>query len=181
MKRRHLPSLKQFEASITCLIAVTTFQSLLSTEIFRFFHPPAVERSLGRHNVLKFLRWALYISRLSYIIEHDPGELNTMVQMMTRWIQGYHWIEHTSGESLASMIRRACIWFSLHHLTLQTGRHETSLFQSKHLILQQLRTLMQKTIAYFVQRKNLDSTHSRQTQAELADCRLRRTVRSPLS
>lgn len=53
------------------------------------FHPTAVEPSLGRHKVLKVIRWALYLSAFSYTIEHVPGELNTMADIMTRWMRGY--------------------------------------------------------------------------------------------
>lgn len=53
------------------------------------FHPTAIERTLGRHKVLKVLRWALYMSTFTYRIEHVPGTQNIMADIMTRWLRGY--------------------------------------------------------------------------------------------
>lgn len=72
---------------LACADNVTVFtdhRNLLFT-----FHPTAVEPSLGRHKVLKVIRWALYLSAFSYTIEHIPGELNTLADIMTRWMRGY--------------------------------------------------------------------------------------------
>lgn len=53
------------------------------------FHPTAIEHTLGRHKVLKVLRWALYLSTFTYRIEHIPGSDNVMADIMTRWLRGY--------------------------------------------------------------------------------------------
>lgn len=62
------------------------------------FHPTAIERTLGRHKVLKVLRWALYLSSFTYRIEHVPGDQNVMADIMTRWLRGYR--------STKSLVRR---------------------------------------------------------------------------
>lgn len=52
------------------------------------FAPLALEPALGRHIVSKVQRWALYLSRFSYAIEHVRGELNVCADMLTRWVRG---------------------------------------------------------------------------------------------
>lgn len=72
---------------LACNNDVTVFtdhRNLLFT-----FNPLALEPSLGRHKVLKVLRWALFLSTFSYTIGHVPGELNTMADIQTRWMRGY--------------------------------------------------------------------------------------------
>ncbi len=34
-------------------------------------------------------RWALYLARFDYVIEHVQGEANVCADMLTRWIRGY--------------------------------------------------------------------------------------------
>lgn len=53
------------------------------------YNPEALEPALGRHVVTKVQRWALYLSRFSYTIEHIVGTRNTMADVMTRWLNGY--------------------------------------------------------------------------------------------
>ena len=53
------------------------------------FAPRALEPALGRHIVSKVQRWALYLSRFSYIIEHIRGEDNACADMLTRWTRGH--------------------------------------------------------------------------------------------
>jgi len=53
------------------------------------FNPTAMEPSLGRHKVLKVVRWALFLSAFTYRIEHVPGDINTWPDIMTRWMRGY--------------------------------------------------------------------------------------------
>lgn len=48
------------------------------------FHPTAVKPNLGRHTVLKVIRWSLYLSAFLYTIEHIPGELNTFADIMAQ-------------------------------------------------------------------------------------------------
>ena len=53
------------------------------------FAPLALEPALGRHIVSKVQRWALYLSRFSYVIEHVEGERNVFADILTRWTRGY--------------------------------------------------------------------------------------------
>ena len=53
------------------------------------YAPLALEPSLGRHVVSKVQRWALYISRFRYVIEHVPGQQNVFADILTRWLRGY--------------------------------------------------------------------------------------------
>lgn len=62
------------------------------------FAPLAVEPTLGRHIASKVQRWALYLSRFSYTIEHISGESNVCADMLTRWTRGHR------GESDKLMI-----------------------------------------------------------------------------
>lgn len=47
------------------------------------FNPVAMKPSLGRHKVLKVVRWALYLISFNYRIEHVPGDFNTWPNIMT--------------------------------------------------------------------------------------------------
>lgn len=53
------------------------------------FHPLAFNSSLGRHIVNKVQRWALYLSKFMYTIEHIQGAKNVAADMLTRWYVGY--------------------------------------------------------------------------------------------
>lgn len=53
------------------------------------YNPMAMEPALGRHIVTKVQRWALFLSRFNYTIEHIPGKSNVMADIMTRWYGGY--------------------------------------------------------------------------------------------
>ena len=53
------------------------------------FNPVAMEPSLGRHKVLKVIRWALFLSAFNYRIEHVPGDSNIWPDIMTKWMRGY--------------------------------------------------------------------------------------------
>ena len=53
------------------------------------FAPRALEPTLGRHVVSKVQRWAFYLSRFDYIIEHIRGEENVFADILTRWTKGY--------------------------------------------------------------------------------------------
>ena len=66
----------------TCIF--TDHRNLLFT-----FNPIAMEPSLGRHKVLKVIRWALFLSAFKYRIEHVPGDSNIWPDLMTRWMRGY--------------------------------------------------------------------------------------------
>ena len=53
------------------------------------FNPVSMEPSLGRHKVLKVIRWALFLSAFTYRIEHVLGDVNKWPEIMTRWMRGY--------------------------------------------------------------------------------------------
>ena len=48
-----------------------------------------MEPVLGRHVLSKVQRWALYLSRFAYIIEHVRGDENVFADILTRWTKGY--------------------------------------------------------------------------------------------
>ncbi len=45
----------------------------------------ALEPALRRHFVCKVRRWALYLSRFNYTIEHIDGKDNVFADLLTRW------------------------------------------------------------------------------------------------
>ena len=53
------------------------------------FAPLALEPALGRHVVSKVQRWALFLSRYSYVIEHIAGDENVFADILTRWTKSY--------------------------------------------------------------------------------------------
>ena len=53
------------------------------------FAPLALEPALGRHIVSKVQRWALFLSRFPYVIEHIEGKSNIFADILTRWTKGY--------------------------------------------------------------------------------------------
>ena len=53
------------------------------------FAPLTLEPALGRHVVSKLQRWALFLSRFSYVIEHVDGKQNVFPDILTRWTKGY--------------------------------------------------------------------------------------------
>ena len=59
------------------------------------FAPLSLEPALGRHIVSKVQRWALYLSRFPYIIEHVSGTANVFADILTRWTRGYRRNTHT--------------------------------------------------------------------------------------
>ncbi|MEM7504931.1 MAG: RNase H-like domain-containing protein [Pseudomonadota bacterium] len=53
------------------------------------FAPTAIEPTLGRHVVCKVQRWALFLSRFSYTLEHVAGSDNIFADILTRWTKGH--------------------------------------------------------------------------------------------
>lgn len=53
------------------------------------FAPLALEPTLGRHIVSKVQRWALFLSRFPFVIEHVSGKSNVFAHILTRWIRIY--------------------------------------------------------------------------------------------
>lgn len=53
------------------------------------FAPLALQPALGRHIVSKVQRWALFLSRFPYVIEHVDGKANIFADILTRWTRGY--------------------------------------------------------------------------------------------
>lgn len=78
---------KRLDYMLACETSVSIFTD--HRNLLFAFHPSALEPSLGRHKVLKVIRWALFLSTFTYSIEHVPGELNTLPDIMTRWMRGY--------------------------------------------------------------------------------------------
>ena len=68
------------------------------------FAPVALEPALGRHIVGKVQRWALYLSRFTYVIEHVDGEKNVFADILTRWLKGYR-SEKRSLRKMAKLSR----------------------------------------------------------------------------
>ena len=67
------------------------------------FAPLALEPALGRHIVSKVQRWALYLSRFPYVIEHVDGVDNVCADILTRWTRGYR-NERQSRQAVCSMV-----------------------------------------------------------------------------
>ena len=53
------------------------------------YSPLRLEASLGSHAVSKVQRWAMYLSRFEYNIEHIDGGANIIADILTRWLNGY--------------------------------------------------------------------------------------------
>lgn len=53
------------------------------------FRTSSIEPFLARHAVFKVIRWALYLSTFSFIIEHADGDLDFFADMLTQWFWGY--------------------------------------------------------------------------------------------
>lgn len=53
------------------------------------FQSAAIELSLGRHGVLKAVRWALYLSAFIRRIEYVSGFSKTWPDIMQRWMRCY--------------------------------------------------------------------------------------------
>lgn len=53
------------------------------------FVPIALEPRLGRHIISKVQRWALFLSRFEYVIEHVGGIDDVFADILTRWVCGY--------------------------------------------------------------------------------------------
>ena len=68
------------------------------------FAPFALEPALGRHVVSKVQRWALFLSRFNYRIEHVSGEENVFADILTRWLKGYR-DEPKRMRTICSLVR----------------------------------------------------------------------------
>lgn len=53
------------------------------------FAPTAFDSTLGKHVISKVHRWAMFLSRFDFVIEHIDGELNVFADILTRWLKGY--------------------------------------------------------------------------------------------
>lgn len=53
------------------------------------YSPSVLDPTLGRHKVMKVLRWAILLSQFQYRIDHVDGEDKVMADIMTRWVWGY--------------------------------------------------------------------------------------------
>ena len=57
---------------------------------------------MGRHIVSKVQRWAFYVSRFEYSIEHIKEEDNVFSDILTRWNRGYR--QSDSKHALCSLV-----------------------------------------------------------------------------
>lgn len=53
------------------------------------YAPPTLDPNLGRHVVSKVQRWAMYLSRFEYMIDHIEGSKNIFADILNRWTKGY--------------------------------------------------------------------------------------------
>lgn len=65
---------KTLDYLLTC--DATTWLFTDHRNILFAFNPVAMDPSLGRHKVLKVVRWALFLNAFHYRIEHVPGDAN---------------------------------------------------------------------------------------------------------
>lgn len=86
---------RRFNYLLACSDNVTSFTD--HRNLLFIFHPTAVEPFLGRHKVLKVIRWAFYLSAFSYTIEHILGRVNTVADSMTKWMRGYRSADRAAG------------------------------------------------------------------------------------
>ncbi|CAN8061293.1 unnamed protein product [Agarophyton chilense] len=70
------------------------------------FAPTARQPSLGQHVVAKIHRWAIFLSRFEYIIEHIPGKDNVFADILTRWLRGYR-VNQLSTKIVWSLVQTA--------------------------------------------------------------------------
>ena len=86
---------------LTCDLTTRVFTD--HRNLLFVFNPAALEPSLGRHKVLKVIRWALYLSSFTYRIEHVAGENNTWPDIMTRWMRGYRRQRHPTARRVSAI------------------------------------------------------------------------------
>lgn len=110
------------------------------------FAPLALEPALGRHIVSKVQRWALFLSRFPYVIEHVDGTSNIFADILTRWTRGYR-KENKSLKTLCSLLDSSAqiipaadefIWPDLDAIRRSQQRHGE---RSKGLLLNPLNNL----------------------------------------
>lgn len=53
------------------------------------FSPTALQPTIGRHVISKVQRWAMFLSRFDFSIEHIDGCKNIFADILTRWVRGY--------------------------------------------------------------------------------------------
>ncbi len=72
------------------------------------FAPTVLEPALGRHIVSKVQRWALFLSRFSYEIDHVQGNRNVFADILTRWAQGNRRTER-AARSPQTTVASVCV------------------------------------------------------------------------
>ena len=97
------------------------------------FCPSAVEPALGRHVFSKVQRWALYLSKFDYVIEHIPGVENVFADILTRWLKGYRVqekglrrvcrISHITEQLVPSPSNKDFVWPSWDMIKQAQSRH----------------------------------------------------------
>ena len=53
--------------------------------------------SAGRYVMSKVQRWATYLSRFEYVLEHVDGDQNIFADIITRWMKGYRYNKVATG------------------------------------------------------------------------------------
>ena len=66
------------------------------------FAPCALVPASARHVVSKVQRWAMYLSRFEYAIEHIDGSANVFADLLTRWGRG-HRVHTTANPRICSL------------------------------------------------------------------------------
>ena len=67
------------------------------------FAPLALQPKLARHTCSKVYRWATFLSRFDYVIEHIEGPRNVFADMLTRWTRRYRG-ERLSSKKVCSLV-----------------------------------------------------------------------------
>lgn len=78
---------KKLDHLLTC--GTTTGVFTYHRRLLFTFNPVAMYPSLGRHKVLKVLRWAVFLSEFKYRMENVPEDNNIWPDIMNRLITGY--------------------------------------------------------------------------------------------
>ena len=68
------------------------------------FAPMALQPAMKRHAVSKVQRWAIFLSKFEYIIEHVDGSQNIFADILTRWTKGYRGNERVATSKICSLL-----------------------------------------------------------------------------
>lgn len=82
-----LQNFRRLYYMILCETLIRVFNDLIN--LLFVFCPTLLDPSLGRHKIMKVLRWEVYLSQFNYQTEHVHGEENLMPLIMKSSIRGY--------------------------------------------------------------------------------------------